>query len=609
MMKKNFVVAAAITVGLCFAGSGQVKPAFAGYWEVTLNPYLDQYGMAPPPYDPNYQDYLTEDAKRTDGSLGVSDDNGVNVQQWHEGWPSLNGAFHTPFTWGIAPGGSFIITTTGKRKLLFHWVQNQINGQDDPNDNPPAELRLKVYAEAYAFLDNLIAYDSSTLETAVGIDQGDSYSGTIDGEGTGELSSVQKAIPITIETNGHKDVESPWITFVATSGGELKDFGDDGTGALIQLEFGWDYDTRAVEIESSAETSYYKDGNGDRQAHTRDANGHLTVDTAATWHIADSALPIDTWVWDGTFNAVRLGSPWGTPQYQWSSSPAGLNQTVSTFPQALNLGKSTSGTKNDSLTTTNAQINLNVTDDDGRQLSNAYNMVFHKPFENPVHQAGEDVDCGTQGSGCTNDTFDPSTTAYLAAGESLTFTETPAKYDFGAALDNIAVGADAAATVGTLLTEEEVPAPTWVKVLEIMKVASSVTSLAVGSPEPDLHPQYTGSYDDFMDAVNDQLSVGNYDDNQERVRLPLGYNDDLLTDIQNSFAGTTASTNPFWNGITNTQNPNGIKVTFTVFPHRKKQKRYYKGDAYSNDGYDGQVTLPVVKPIVVQVEPQFKLDE
>jgi hypothetical protein len=459
------------------------------------------------------------------------------------------------------------------------------------------------------------------VEATVGIENGISYDGDLgyptqyDNNYGGYFYStrVRKFIPVAIPTNtmdSQGRLWSPWFTISAKAHGDVSSYATTEPGSeFVELEFDWAYDDRAVEISSSVAPSYYKDSGGNQQAHTRDANGHMTVDTAATWHIADSALPIDTWVWDGTFNAVLLGSPWGTPQYQWSSSPAGLNQTVSTFPKAINLGASTTGTKNDPLTTANAQINLNVTDDDGRQLANTYNMVFHKPFENPIHQDGEDVDCTTEGSGCSNDIFTPSTTAYLDAGESLTFTETPAKYDFGATMDNISVAADAGATVGTLLTEGEVPAPTWVKALEILKVGSSVTSLAVGSPEPDLHPQYTGSYGDFMDAVNDQLSVGNYDDNQERVRLPLGYNNDLLTDIQNSFAGTTALTNPFWNGVTNTTNPNGIKVTFTIFPHRKKQKRYYTGDAYSNDGYDGQVTQPVVKPIVVQAEPQFKLDD
>ena len=152
-MKKKFAVAMAITAGLCFAGSGQVKPAFAGYWEMTVNPDLDQYGMAPPPFDPSYPHYLVEDAKRVDGSVGIFPN---YTDNWHEGYPALNGGFEgQPIFASTTPGNTLIVSSIGKRKLLFHWVQNQINGQDDPNDNPPAQLHIEVYAQAAATLDNI----------------------------------------------------------------------------------------------------------------------------------------------------------------------------------------------------------------------------------------------------------------------------------------------------------------------------------------------------------------------------------------------------------------------------------------------------------------------
>lgn len=64
-MKKNFVVAMAITAGMCFAGSGHVKPAFAGYWEEVTNQYSNPWGNTS---DPNYNNWLREQQDRKDGA-------------------------------------------------------------------------------------------------------------------------------------------------------------------------------------------------------------------------------------------------------------------------------------------------------------------------------------------------------------------------------------------------------------------------------------------------------------------------------------------------------------------------------------------------------------
>jgi hypothetical protein len=67
-MKKKFAVAMAITAGLCFAGSGHLKPAFAGHWEVVENPNLDHWD----PSDPDYPNYVAEHALRAQGTTSIT---------------------------------------------------------------------------------------------------------------------------------------------------------------------------------------------------------------------------------------------------------------------------------------------------------------------------------------------------------------------------------------------------------------------------------------------------------------------------------------------------------------------------------------------------------
>jgi hypothetical protein len=67
-MKKNFVVAMAMTAGLFVAGSGYVRPAFAGHWEeVQIDSFPWDPGF-PSEFADRYQGETTEEADNVNGS-------------------------------------------------------------------------------------------------------------------------------------------------------------------------------------------------------------------------------------------------------------------------------------------------------------------------------------------------------------------------------------------------------------------------------------------------------------------------------------------------------------------------------------------------------------
>jgi hypothetical protein len=152
-MKKKFAVAMAITAGLCFAGSWQMKPAFAGYWEVLPN----SEGDYAEPSDPNYSAWQSENALRAQGTSSYLYTSGNHVYSYYFDWKDDDSSLaQSGFYSGILaaypdPGETGNAEGTGKRCIGFQWVPNQINGQDDPNDKPSSTLNIRVYLAARAF--------------------------------------------------------------------------------------------------------------------------------------------------------------------------------------------------------------------------------------------------------------------------------------------------------------------------------------------------------------------------------------------------------------------------------------------------------------------------
>lgn len=122
-MKKKFAVAMAITAGLCFAGSWQMKPAFAGYWEVLPN----SEGDYAEPSDPNYSAWQSENALRAQGTSSYLYTSGNHVYSYYFDWKDDDSSLaQSGFYSGILaaypdPGETGNAEGTGKRCIGFHW--------------------------------------------------------------------------------------------------------------------------------------------------------------------------------------------------------------------------------------------------------------------------------------------------------------------------------------------------------------------------------------------------------------------------------------------------------------------------------------------------------
>ena len=404
-MKKKFAVAMAITAGLCFAGSGQVKPAFAGYWEVESDPALDSWGNPPPPWDPNYSQYLAWQADRLNGTATTSGVyNGQNYsfsKNWQEDDPYLTNCGFVPagLTYIIGPGNSGAISSTGKIRVLFHWVRDQINGVDDTTDNPPPVLNVQVHLHA-----NAIQHDGDenasnvNLETSVGIENGESYSGNTElnyDYGSAAYSSdIVKFISVPISTvtptGGHDRFWSPWFTFNAQAQADIpSNITDNWQGEHdINLSFYYQLDNRYIEIASDDIEPSNRKENGIQTPNLRDGNGAITVDRAVTYGTyPDLQAPLDIYssVAEFDLQSDLLGTnPVGftDPTYDWTfvGGTNLLSHPVTTdedFPFFLGLRLAGS---NSTVPTTSAA--LTVTDGaDGRQFINHYTIRWHDQAE------------------------------------------------------------------------------------------------------------------------------------------------------------------------------------------------------------------------------------
>jgi len=367
-MKKKFAVAMAITAGLCFAGIGRLEPAFAGYWEVVDNPYATETGDYDWEGEGTYQQYQEENASRTQGTVSrsfVYDSVPYSTtQNWQDQIEIMNDGNGFPgpganmiFT---DPGTTGTVTSTGKRKIWFHWVKNKINGVDDPTDIPPTSLHLQIHSSAYAVLERVEDYVNVELETSVGDGSASNYTGDTSSDTNSYSSLVEKNFPLEIPTNGEDTVSTPWLTFSGSVKGDRilfnpdnSDFGDVNFGLLYQL------DTRAVHISGDLGPTHYKDGNGERQAHTRNADGTMTVDTVAAW-------TGENWYWEnGALGAVLLGDTWNQPEYLWQSDNALGSETTSVVYPLFGLG-GTSEASGPAIKT--VHVGLAVTDDDNRVI-------------------------------------------------------------------------------------------------------------------------------------------------------------------------------------------------------------------------------------------------
>ncbi len=385
-MKKNL----AILAGLCLTGLFSVDYALAGSWEQVYN----EEAFNTPAWE-------VENAKRLRGELHWS-----VPSNWAT---SLPGQTQVTIPWAEigdegagfmasllavgGEGGSGIAYSEGERRTKYKWVRNQINGVDDPNDNPPPVLYVRVDGSA-----SIDAYNSAgesfgaTLTTTVDDQSG---TGVYQGSGTWIDNNV-KSVLLQIKTYGAEEVWVPWVIF--KSRGTISANGNSGTwvGITGSLSYYSSIDHRGVKIVSpSIENpfSYYKayaSGLPVQEIHQRDEVDAMVVSKAATKRIITLADLSKKVRWYGGAELEALTSGFTTPTYSWDLDQnkdiaSGDELTVVDYTHYNPFGPWTLVLSEDTLPPgTKTDFKVRVTDADGAVGSNTYTIQWHKPFENYI---------------------------------------------------------------------------------------------------------------------------------------------------------------------------------------------------------------------------------
>ncbi len=213
-MKKSLVVAA-----LCASAVlGGINPAQAGYWKRVLP--LDSSGN--PLTGQDYLDWLATEGKPYNGNETAAwpyentsrkwEDEGTWFHQLDGGIWTTN---HYYQGWNVQPyDNSLTYESSGTIRSKFKWVRNQINGNDDPNDNPPPILWIKVSFGSSASISGygLISSSSTSLEHTVNNveSQVDTITGTnVDGVMIDRQASTYQPMLVPLITNNSDEVWTP----------------------------------------------------------------------------------------------------------------------------------------------------------------------------------------------------------------------------------------------------------------------------------------------------------------------------------------------------------------------------------------------------------------
>lgn len=442
-MKKNVAVAMAITAGLCFAGSGHVKPAFAGHWEeigISSRPWEPQFSSQ---YADRYQGEFTQATENIDssGTTHSSDDN-YTWKEAVENFPHIrpNGFFeYSGDAFGGSNGGSSSVSSTGKRRSLFRWIP------DFTGEAPPDTLKLKItaFAVAEAGSDGSEQHRDVTKEHVVVSAAGESGQ-TVANHQSGfwgyhvSHQDVTTTKLVQVATNGQTDVWGPWIDFSATASLDGDRVVQEQNESPLYLHgdvaLNFDYraavDDRSVSITSpTIDDSYqyvtdevlpllgspleFRSGTPEPPAsgpysvkHRRESDNSIYTDSLAQWIGLADGVAVPSWYGGGEFKA-------NTPNFhigkhiEWSVEGGNLTDeaqavldndfdTINITPRVIGanppnapipFGIDLGGDIDGNGMTTLSKITLKVTDDtpiigDGAVGMNTYNIRWHRPYEN-----------------------------------------------------------------------------------------------------------------------------------------------------------------------------------------------------------------------------------
>jgi len=412
-MKKKFAVAAAVTAGLCFAGGGHLKPAFAGHWEEVPADLLNS--------DVQTLGEYRQGTAEIEGTNAPSDGFSFTGNWADYSWQSpYSDPWHGDIGWFSAGvmGGPLQVTSSGKLCTKFRWVRDIVNGQPDPNDNPPASMNIKAFAgiSTYGFNDT-----GNGLVSSISINDDE---GVVDINGNYIGGQLYKTILSTIATNGEEEVSTPWVNY---DGSYYSPF--DGLGAYLGGEVDVSYsavpDTRSLTISSSTiEPSYYKHYESPYwvpEPHVRQDDGSMTVDSVMKWFAPDESGTAGAWWGGGIFTADAAN--FTSPTYEWSVeggvpsslAAAAINAGTSsvTLPNDAYTGPTIRGIELGGTAKGNGFIDqsvfkVKVTDSDGAVGENTYTVNWHTPYENWVQTAeyeypegGQDIPLSSTQAGST----------------------------------------------------------------------------------------------------------------------------------------------------------------------------------------------------------------
>ena len=380
-MKKNFAVAMAITAGLCFAGSGHLKAAFAGEW-VPITDGLD--GTVSYSFD----DYYTGSSQHYEASYGW-DDYGEN-----------SAGFILGGVWFQIYRGSLTLSDVGKRQTQYHWQRDIdfMTGLPDPNDNPPDFLILKVTAGVNGsvctdlsnpYNDNS---DASVTVSLMGESGGTDTSWTDSSgahfKGLGQTATKLFAIP----TDGQEDVSGPWINY----GAEIQMDGDRYISpdtnllgqASIDLSYSPSVDTRKLTLHRAGAIN-----------ETTDEDGNVHGDTTFSYLTQPSnTLTTNSQVFHPTFEGSWTNGT-SSPDVTWAWTPQNLiDQSVPIIsPQTQGTGTFATSTGTSYLDTDagddsgwtgtadspqEASLKYEATDNgDGAKATATYFLAVHDEWE------------------------------------------------------------------------------------------------------------------------------------------------------------------------------------------------------------------------------------
>ncbi len=315
------------------------KPAWAGHWEEV---------PLPQPDDCTYQ---TELARRYKGTYTFDKSEGLapNVQFFptDEKDKVQDIATRPDSLWASdsTSGGHLHIDYDVQRRSIFRWVRDRIGyNTDDPNDNPPESLVLKITSSASASSDRHkpLKGDAGTSNAVASAD-GVAATSTERVEVAPDGSETLHTEAATSVTKRHpwpagKDVvEGPWVPMNAkiyVSGGR---YSSSSSSSSSSGEGGGDQQTPLWSL-ASAGYSYLAeiDNRGVRLSRpgaigeTYDAATNTTTgDTTYSYYLEGNPTPVANWQ---QFNSAVIGFNPSTPSH-WSWAPSGGNQST---PQTWN---------------------------------------------------------------------------------------------------------------------------------------------------------------------------------------------------------------------------------------------------------------------------------